>query len=35
MANISKADLVKELAEQTDMGQKDVKALVDRMQGRP
>jgi len=29
MANISKADLVKELAEQTDMGQKDVKALVD------
>ena len=29
MANISKADLVKELAEQTNMGQKDVKALVD------
>lgn len=31
MANISKADLVKELAEQTNMGQKDVKALVDGM----
>jgi len=31
MANISKADLVKELAEQTSMGQKDVKALVDGM----
>lgn len=29
MANISKADLVKELAEQTNMGQKDVKTLVD------
>jgi len=33
MANISKADLVKELAEQTSMGQKDVKALVDGMLG--
>ena len=33
MANISKADLVKELAEQTDMGQKDVKALVDGVLG--
>ncbi|CAA9369965.1 MAG: DNA-binding protein HBsu [uncultured Chloroflexia bacterium] len=33
MANISKADLVKELAEQTNMGQKDVKALVDGMLG--
>ncbi len=31
MADISKADLVKELAEQTNMGQKDVKALVDGM----
>jgi len=31
MANISKADLVKEMAEQTSMGQKDVKALVDGM----
>lgn len=31
MANISKADLVKELAEQTNMGQKDVKTLVDGM----
>ncbi len=29
MANISKADLVRELAEQTNMGQKDVKTLVD------
>ncbi len=29
MANISKADLVKELAEQNNMGQKDVKTLVD------
>jgi len=29
MANISKADLVKELAEKTGMGQKDTKALVD------
>jgi len=29
MANISKADLVKELAEQTNMGQKNVKTLVD------
>ncbi len=29
MANILKADLVKELAEQTNMGQKDVKTLVD------
>ncbi len=33
MANISKADLVKELAEQTNMGQKDVKAFVDGMLG--
>ena len=33
MANISKADLVKELAEQANMGQKDVKALVDGMLG--
>ncbi len=31
MANISKADLVKELAEQNNMGQKDVKTLVDGM----
>ncbi len=31
MANILKADLVKELAEQTNMGQKDVKTLVDGM----
>ncbi len=31
MANISKADLAKELAEQTGMGQKDVKRLVDGM----
>jgi DNA-binding protein HU-beta len=31
MANISKADLIKELAEQSSMGQKDVKALVDGM----
>lgn len=29
MANISKADLVKELAEKTGMGQKDTKTLVD------
>ncbi len=29
MANISKADLVKELAEKTGMGPKDTKALVD------
>ncbi len=29
MANILKADLVKELAEQTNMGQKDIKTLVD------
>jgi DNA-binding protein HU-beta len=29
MANISKADLVKELAEKTGMGQKETKALVD------
>jgi len=29
MANISKADLVKELAEKTNIGQKDTKALVD------
>ena len=31
MANISKADLVNELAEQTSLGQKDVKALIDGM----
>ncbi len=31
MANISKADLVKELAEKTGMGQKDVKTLLDGM----
>jgi DNA-binding protein HU-beta len=31
MANISKADLVKELAEKTGMGQKDVKTLVEGM----
>ncbi len=29
MANISKADLVKELAEKTGMGQKDTRTLVD------
>ena len=29
MATISKADLVKELAEKTGMGQKDTKALMD------
>ena len=31
MANISKADLTKELAEKTGMAQKDVKMLVDGM----
>lgn len=31
MATISKADLVKELAEKIGVGQKDVKALVDGM----
>ena len=31
MANISKTDLVKELAEKTGMGQKDVKTLVEGM----
>ena len=31
MANISKTDLVKELAEQTGMDQKDVKTVVDAM----
>lgn len=31
MANISKADLVKELAEKTGMGQKDTKMLVDAL----
>jgi len=31
MANISKADLTKELAEKTGMGQKEVKTLVDGM----
>ncbi len=31
MANISKADLVNELAEKTGMGQKDVKTLLDGM----
>ena len=31
MANISKTDLVKELAETTGMGQKDVKTVVDAM----
>lgn len=31
MASISKADLVKELAEKTGVGQKDVKTLVDGM----
>ena len=31
MANISKADLTKELAEKTGMAQKDVKTLVDGM----
>jgi DNA-binding protein HU-beta len=29
MANISKADLVKELSEKTGMGQKDVKTVVE------
>ena len=31
MANISKTDLVKELAEATGLGQKDVKTVVDAM----
>ena len=31
MANISKADLIKELSETTSMGQKDVKILLDGM----
>lgn len=31
MANISKADLVKELAEKTGVGQKDTKTLVDSL----
>lgn len=31
MANISKTDLIKELAETTGIGQKDVKALVEGM----
>jgi DNA-binding protein HU-beta len=31
MANISKADLVKELAEKTGMGQKETKTLVDSL----
>ena len=31
MANISKADLTKELAEKTGMAQKDIKTLVDGM----
>jgi DNA-binding protein HU-beta len=31
MANISKADLIKELAEQNNIGQKDVKTVVDGM----
>lgn len=31
MANVSKADLVKELAENTGMNQKDVKTLVEGM----
>ena len=31
MANISKTDLVKELAETTGLGQKDVKTVVDAM----
>ena len=31
MANISKADLIKELTEKTGMGQKDVKTLVEGM----
>lgn len=33
MANISKADLVKELVEKTGVGQKEVKTLVDGMLG--
>ena len=31
MANISKTDLIKELAETTGLGQKDVKTVVDAM----
>jgi DNA-binding protein HU-beta len=31
MANVSKSDLIKELAENTDISQKDVKTLVDGM----
>ena len=31
MANISKTDLVKELAETTGLGQKDVKTVIDAM----
>ena len=31
MANISKADLIKELSETTGMGQKDVKTFLDGM----
>ena len=31
MANISKADLIKELTEKTGMGQKDVKTLMEGM----
>ena len=34
MANISKTDLVKELAETTGLGQKDVKTVVDAMLDR-
>ena len=33
MANIAKADLVKELAEKTGPGQKDVKTVVDELLG--
>ncbi len=33
MANISRADLTKELAEQTGLGQKDVKRVIDGMLG--
>ena len=33
MANIAKADLVKELAEKTGLGQKDVKTVVDELLG--
>lgn len=31
MATVSKSDLIKELAETTELGQKDVKTLVDGM----